>query len=311
VNKNYIRRGAMIRFLPRTPHKHLYSRVARMTRSGIRWGCDTCPALTPWDNDRASVALVRDLMVKGMADNRDGITAIFEQLGKGAQRFADGLKGFKPDVALSGVQKSFRIASRAVLEADLAGFNPTGVRNDARWTVDNDGRTPDEKPQSRVVKFHADGCNDMKCDSGCLYDDVIPSIVIDNLQLDSVSLVPAGQGTGTIEEVTVIDADHPHANILEPVIDPEDAVDNNPTDCRNPVCDMHSNEPEDEGDWEEDEGFQYEPGKKYTREDMADLLKADVYYIAQQMNIKGRAKMTRNELVEAIVTINSEPLNQP
>jgi hypothetical protein len=309
VNKNYIRRGAMIRFLPRTPHKHLYSRVARMTRSGIRWGCDTCPALTPWDNDRASVTLVRDLMANGMADNRDDITAIFDQLGKGAQRFADGLKGFKPDVALSGVQKSFRIASKAVLEADLAGFNPTGVRNDARWTVDNDGRTPDEKHDPWKTALGqaaiADLDNMATAEEYAAACRAVNDIVIDNLQLDSVSLVPAGQGTGTIEEVTVIDADHPHANILEPVIEPEDVV---------LVCDVYGNDPEgveDEEDWEEEEPWQYVPGKKYSRADMAGLLKADVYYIAQQMNIKGRAKMTRSELVEAIVTINSEPLNQP
>lgn len=156
----------------------------------------------------------------------------------------------------------------------------------AAWKYDSDGFTIDETPM-RMDLLGQDTMSVAQM-TGIINKPGI-TVLSDSLRADAAAMAEKLAAPYVPEpilihpndvsllnklEETVIDGEHPHADIEEPVIEPEDI---------------------------EDEGFVYDPNAKYDHDNTQHLVKHEVYQIACERNIKGRSRMTRFELIDAIM----------
>lgn len=236
MNKGYVRRGALVRFIPRQVHVHNWSRVFKLRGDRTRWGCDSCPATTQWELDKHTADMARDLIKNASSDD---LNEIFTSIGKAAEKavksfnkMVGAVGDIKPLPALTVDYVTLVPAGAETGELDVVKGRTGGAS--LGWTVDSEGKTPDEL-QGGYIHLPA-------YDSDVEFNNDFNERLEDQL---------------AEQEANVHDADHPHADLSEPA--------------------------------------------PWTAAKLGKLKVDELRLIAQHMNINGRSKMKRVDLINAIL----------
>jgi len=220
--KTYTRKN--VRAIPREPHMHDWGRVHAVKGNSIRFGCAFCPAVDRWDSlSRLSNDL--NALNRVSADAGTYLQGIQKPLQTLSRAFSGLYGGQGPSSGLAD----------AVGPAVAAGWQ--GYYPEALWTVDDEGRTPDETtpgitgpmggiyPGETVPRApghhkplnHKEDDHDAPEDDGDNDNEPVMLVGLEGATIDGLGSIAVNK-KGDV----VFDADHPHADIPDSDVEIEE-----------------------------------------------------------------------------------------